>query len=168
MNKISLKNFIFGSKDHFEFTGKIDIDSYELCARDIVFNKPPIINLSISKKFGNLNAKISVDLDTTLFCVRCLDSFAAKSAVKFEGVLLNEDDMLQEDAIIMNDNEIDLYNLLDIALLEHVNDNLYCKDNCKGLCSICGANLNHTSCDCHKISNNINPELEKLKELTFD
>ena len=37
-----------------------------------------------------------------------------------------------------------------------------CREDCKGLCMTCGANLNEVSCPCEK---HIDPRLEKLKQL---
>ena len=41
-----------------------------------------------------------------------------------------------------------------------------CSDVCRGLCGYCGANLNHTACDCK--NDDIDPRLAKLKDFIFD
>ncbi|MFO7841307.1 MAG: DUF177 domain-containing protein, partial [Fidelibacterota bacterium] len=38
-----------------------------------------------------------------------------------------------------------------------------CSPDCKGLCPICGANLNHMNCSCK--TENYDPRWDKLKEL---
>ena len=40
---------------------------------------------------------------------------------------------------------------------------LLCREDCKGLCPICGADLNETTCNCN--TTQIDPRLEKLKML---
>ena len=46
------------------------------------------------------------------------------------------------------ENSIDFKNiLLDILLVEKPIKNL-CTENCKGLCTMCGINLNHKICTC--------------------
>jgi len=43
---------------------------------------------------------------------------------------------------------------------------LLCKEDCRGLCPVCGANLNYQECSCQEAE--IDPRLEKLKEFLFD
>ena len=40
---------------------------------------------------------------------------------------------------------------------------LLCREDCKGLCPVCGADLNETTCNCN--TKQIDPRLEKLKML---
>ena len=40
---------------------------------------------------------------------------------------------------------------------------LLCREDCKGLCPVCGANLNEMTCNCN--TKQIDPRLEKLKML---
>lgn len=43
---------------------------------------------------------------------------------------------------------------------------LLCKEDCRGLCPVCGANLNKQKCSCQE--DDIDPRLERLKEFLFD
>lgn len=43
---------------------------------------------------------------------------------------------------------------------------LVCREDCRGLCPVCGANLNYQKCSCQEVE--IDPRLEKLKEFSFD
>ena len=61
-----------------------------------------------------------------------------------------------------------------IHLDDYINDCLFingpsqilCKEDCKGLCPICGTNLNEQQCNCQEEQEDeIDPRLEKLKEL---
>ena len=43
-----------------------------------------------------------------------------------------------------------------------------CKEDCKGLCQECGANLNRETCSCSQIANDedeIDPRFAKLKDI---
>ena len=41
-----------------------------------------------------------------------------------------------------------------------------CKEDCKGLCSICGTNLNNHTCDCHKES--LDPRMAAIQDIFRD
>jgi len=53
--------------------------------------------------------------------------------------------------------------LLNLQLL--IPMNALCRDDCKGICRYCGGNLNEASCNCDELNREIDPRLEKLKEL---
>jgi uncharacterized protein len=64
--------------------------------------------------------------------------------------------------ITMDSPELDFYTGEEIFLEQYFEDQLIldlpltvtCSDNCKGLCSICGGNLNQKQCDCLKETGN--------------
>ena len=84
----------------------------------------------------------------------------------FDNQQMEEDD--DEDIIIYYDTknselEIEESILASIDLSRPMSS--ICGENCKGLCSMCGIDLNVESCDCKH--EDVDPRLEKLKHL-FD
>lgn len=80
----------------------------------------------------------SVPLATV--CARCLDDIRVPVSVKdlcfhFEKV---------------RDLEVDLTEDVREELLLAVPSCFYCSPDCKGICPVCGTNLNHASCDCDR------------------
>jgi len=80
----------------------------------------------------------SVPLATV--CARCLDDICVPVSVKdlcfhFEKV---------------RDLEVDLTEDVREELLLAVPSCFYCSPDCKGICPVCGTNLNHASCDCDR------------------
>ena len=83
-----------------------------------------------------VTGKASVPLATV--CARCLDDITVTIAVKdlcfhFEKV---------------RDLEVDLTDDVREELLLAFPSCFYCSPDCKGICPMCGANLNHASCAC--------------------
>lgn len=89
-----------------------------------------------------------------LTCSRCLEKF-------LHGIKLKIDEELMK-------NEIDDLSRVDLTsnLVEDILLSLpikpVCSEDCKGLCSVCGHNLNEGDCGCNRES--IDPRLAKLKE----
>lgn len=154
-----------GSKDCFEGIEKLDVSDYEIDGEEIHFNKKPRIEIEIRKLKELLRTKVKVELDIKLLCSKCLDKFDIKEVKEFEGELSNYDDYERENLILMEDDELNLMDILDMALMEIIQSCPKCKEDCKGLCPSCGANFNHTSCNCNEKSININPEFEKLRKI---
>ena len=85
-----------------------------------------------------VTGKASVPLATV--CARCLDDIRVTIEVKdlcfhFEKV---------------RDLEVDLTDDVREELLLAVPSCFYCSPDCKGICPMCGTNLNHASCSCDK------------------
>ncbi|MCL2514284.1 MAG: DUF177 domain-containing protein [Oscillospiraceae bacterium] len=64
--------------------------------------------------------------------------------------------------ITVENTRLDLDELVTEDILLNLPSKLLCKEGCKGLCFICGANLNSGSCSCEKA---VDPRFEKLKQL---
>ena len=124
------------------------------------------------KQAFRLAGRVQTTLE--LKCSRCLEPFTvpvdhefdlryqphsvAKSA---EGDLEIEEDDLTT-AFYEND-EIDLGHLMHEQFVLALPMKPLCSDSCRGLCAICGTNLNNAACDCKPVWED--PRLAALREL---
>ena len=68
------------------------------------------------------------------------------------------------DAYIQVDSgSLDLDELLRADILLELPTKYLCREDCKGLCAVCGKNLNDGPCNCNL--HQIDPRLEVLKQL---
>ncbi len=82
-------------------------------------------------------------------CGRCLERRRRAETYRFEHVLvrqLNEED--NGDFIVVSGNELDLDDLATSDILLELPSVVYCREDCKGLCPVCGTNLNEKDCGC--------------------
>ena len=102
--------------------------------------------------------------ETTLECVRCLNDFARELSWDFtELYAFNEKSVSESGLILPDDAHINLQPLIrEYALLE-VPIKPICKTECKGLCSVCGEDLNQIDCG-HKNLTDESP-FSALKDL---
>jgi len=114
-----------------------------------------ILVCSFSSRIVKNGYKISgYILNNVLYnCDKCLDSFSINKKINTELFLCNNTKIIKEDnnTIYFSNREksIDLKKILiEILLVEEPIKNL-CADVCKGLCIICGINLNHKICECN-------------------
>lgn len=68
--------------------------------------------------------------------------------------------------IIRDDRILDLAPLVRELSLLGVPMQVLCREECRGICSQCGQNLNHGECDC--VVDDIDPRMAKLKTLLED
>jgi uncharacterized protein len=86
-------------------------------------------------------------LGAGLECARCLTDFDHELDWEFtELYAFNKKSVSESDLLLPEDQHIDLQPLMrEYALLE-IPINPICKPNCKGLCFVCGQNLNEADC----------------------
>ncbi len=116
---------------------------------------------------GAVNAEVLVD------CTRCLVPVARKFEILFDDIFVDPSDepadtevILDTDALdesIAIDGKIDLAEVVREQIILALPDQVYCRDDCKGLCPKCGSNRNLIDCRC--IEEEIDPRWSALKNL---
>lgn len=163
--KIKTNELLTSSKRDFDFEISDEVKDITLDGRKLTFNKTPFISIKIEKNEDEeLIAHIDITINARINCVRCLDEMYVDTVVNVSGRLTEEDDFSDEDVILVSDGQLDTDLVLEDAVFEVLNDNLFCSPSCKGLCQICGVNLNHETCNCNAEGNRIDPRLEQLKK----
>lgn len=108
-------------------------------------------------------------------CARCLEPAQVYVTGEVEGYyLLEEASEIEgyesdEFEVVSEDDTIDIAPAIMAAIVYATPYIILCKDDCKGLCVTCGANLNEGPCDCDP-DNEIDPlnPFVALSGLTFD
>ena len=76
--------------------------------------------------------------------------------------LANEDDADDDEIILLQDDEVDAEDLARTAFILNMDTKILCSEDCRGLCPICGADLNEGPCGCKKEAD---PRLAVLAKL---
>lgn len=110
--------------------------------------------------------QLTADLDTELSCVcdRCGTPFDKPCHVAVERMLADELEDEENDDILLLDDDgtFDLDELARETFILNMDTKTLCREDCKGLCSGCGANLNVEVCRCRK---EIDPRWVALQKL---
>ncbi len=120
------------------------------------------ITLVDNKLICNLTSKIVKNgfeisghiINTILYdCDRCLESFCNKNIINTNLLLSNDSGKLDNqnyETIYFSDHEdsVDLRKILLEILIIEIPFKKLCTNPCKGLCPVCGINLNYKLCSC--------------------
>ncbi len=108
-----------------------------------------------------------------LECTRCLENVTTPADLDFEAIFVDaskedsesevevKDAALDESLVL--DGRIDLREVVREQLLLSLPEQVYCSDDCKGLCPKCGTNRNLLDCKCDE--GDIDPRWAALKNL---
>ncbi len=116
---------------------------------------------------GKIEVEVSVD------CTRCLDPVDSKFEIAFDDVFVDPADAPAEVEVVLGAEELDesvaFEGKIDVAevireqILLALPDQVFCKEDCKGLCPKCGTNRNLLDCRC--IEDEVDPRWSGLKNL---
>lgn len=110
--------------------------------------------------------RLKGDIACTLKCVcdRCLERYQLEGDYEFAEEFTHDKELAEtEDMNCFDGDIIDIGDLVRDIIISAQPTKHLCSENCKGLCSVCGANLNKTECGCNRES--IDPRLAALQEL---
>lgn len=81
-------------------------------------------------------------------CFRCLKPLKDAMKLKIMESFVNSDSSDQSDMYVFDGKTIDLSKAIYDNIILNLPMKQLCSEDCRGLCSICGANLNETLCGC--------------------
>ncbi len=105
----------------------------------------------------SVSVRGTVRADLHAHCARCLKEVSQPLKSEIDEVFVREADPENPDHRLLEGHEIDLTSPAREALLLEMPMRLLCRKDCKGLCPVCGANLNDKSCECPKGEPKPNP-----------
>ena len=131
------------------------------------------VNGSLNRIDDDVYLKGTVMTSVIASCSRCLDtlSYPIDSVLKSHYVPSDNQFISKRDVELhASDIDAEVYENQQIDLTQSIRDSILlavpviclCKENCKGICSKCGHNLNQGPCECENESF-VDPRLESLK-----
>ena len=114
------------------------------------FKTPVVVTAKATNRASLITLVINAHFDYSRDCDRCGEPYTREMNMSFEHMLIQ--------TLADEDNDV----VISDIFLSLPSKNL-CRDDCKGLCQICGQNLNNGECSCDK--RQTDPRLEILKQL---
>lgn len=97
-------------------------------------------------------------------CDRCAEPFSRDMVTEMEHVLVTSLNNEENDELVLVDRyQLPLDELVEADVLLSLPSKNLCREDCRGLCPLCGKNLNEGLCGCR--SESVDPRLEVLRQL---
>jgi uncharacterized protein len=126
--------------------------------------------LEISRTTGNgWFLRLRFDARLSGPCMRCLEDAGRGDAIAVDSREIDQPGAEDEDldSPYVDGDELDVQAWARDALVLELPTQILCSEDCKGLCAVCGENLNHASPD-HAHETAPDPRWAKLSELRLD
>lgn len=156
--KIEIQDLLIGKSDYKNVSEDISLATIDFNNNEYAFEGPIHIEGTLNKIEDGVVFKGNILAKVKTVCSRCLDEIVKDLNIDFEEEFKKSQDEL---GYKINDNYIDITKLIEDNILLNVPLKTLCSESCKGLCPVCGTNLNKSTCSCD--TQIIDPRLEKLK-----
>lgn len=127
---------------------------------ECTFTGPVLGDIIAAKEYDHLRVTGRVSTQVSLVCSRCIATYEAGIGSSFTIIYRKgtsqENDQEEETELSDQDlisatysgNEIDLTHEIEEQVAMEIPIKPLCNENCKGLCPVCGIDLNHATCNC--------------------
>lgn len=143
-----------------QIDGVTESDGVLFNGQDIRFSAPISVRGEIKNVSGVLCLELDCSAEFDTQCARCTDDIHETLNFHVSERLAKE--ASDDDIIVIGSHEFDLDETVMKSFCSELPINYVCSEDCKGLCHVCGCNLNREQCDCE--DDYIDPRLAALKD----
>lgn len=147
---------VINLKQLFNIIGERKIIDYKITLDELSeihgcsFASPVHVKGEIFNRAGIVNLVFSVDYTLHITCDRCLKELDRDYHYDFEHIIVTSSNRDNDEYIVVEKESIDLNDIAVSDLLLETPAKILCKEDCKGLCMVCGCDLNESECNCLK------------------
>ena len=146
---MNIKNIlnIEGTSQDFAFSVPEEKTNF---IRGYVFHSPVEVRGRIANHAGAVVLNMQIDFSLLVTCDRCLKESVRAFSYQTEHLVVRflNDEENEENYIIAKAESIDIAEIAVADLLLELPSKMLCKEDCKGLCPVCGCDRNITDCNC--------------------
>ena len=145
-----------------------EVGPAEISGETFEFITPLHVTGSIMYTGEDFITKGEIGLSYRTECDRCMIELQNTLEIDFSEEFAKTEDESHPDRYLFSQNEIDLMPMVmdNIALMMPMKH--LCDVGCKGLCPVCGGNLNEKDCGCFEEEKLKNSPFAEIQDLNFD
>ena len=136
--------------------GRLDFPSV------IGYDAPPHAVGRVYNEAGVLHLTGTVKAGMTCLCDRCGAEFRKVKDTELRAVIVEENPEDDPELFVLSGDGVELDDILETLFILDMDMKFLCREDCRGLCSRCGKNLNLGACSCRK---QIDPRFAVLEQL---
>ncbi|MBQ8518085.1 MAG: DUF177 domain-containing protein [Agathobacter sp.] len=132
-----------------------------------ILQKSPVVLTITNQENKTLFIRGAVDVTLSIPCGRCLEEVPTQICFDIDKKLDINDSVLVDDEMEENDYligfELDVDKLVYAEILVNWPMKVLCKEDCEGICKVCGMNLNKGDCGCQRTE--LDPRMAAIQDI---
>lgn len=146
----------------------IELTSFESRLGEFpILQKSPVVLTITNQENKTLFIRGAVDVTLSIPCGRCLEEVPTQICFDIDKKLSIEESGLVDDEMEETDYligfELDVDKLVYAEILVNWPMKVLCKEDCEGICKVCGANLNKGDCGCQRTE--LDPRMAAIQDI---
>lgn len=160
---LDLKNLFVSEGAEIKIDHTLDMSDADFSG-EYPLKKPVVAKGRIFNKASVVSLVLKIDFEFSAPCDRCGEPATRLHSITIDKILAASIEGDDSDTIItVPGMKLDVDELIFSEVYLSLPTKHLCKETCKGVCAMCGKNLNEGECNCNK--KEIDPRLQKLAEL---
>ena len=152
---VNVSSIIKETGAKIDIEGQVSMSDTEFLG-EYRFKTPLIVSGSISNNGKSLVLRANAEGQMITACARCMKeitipvSFEIEEGLLKKGSVTDEELEGDEDAVVFTDDDVLMDDIVRDNFIMKVPGKYLCSEDCRGLCPVCGADLNEGECGCDK------------------
>ena len=151
----------------YSFQAELTLPEMEVLSDPVRFEDVRVEGEFFCTGDHRISLKARVESKAASRCSRCLDPGEIPVRAEIDAVFSKDSDPDDPDLYSFEASTVELTDAVRDALLLEMPMRILCKEDCKGLCPVCGINLNKGTCTCQEGAEVINP-FSALKSIVLN
>ena len=151
----------------FPFEAEVEIEPMEVLSDPVHFVDVRVEGEYLCTGDNRISLKAEVESQLDTRCSRCLEPVRIPVNAAVDAIFDRQPDPEDPDLYSFEASTVKLTDAVRDALLLEMPMRILCKEDCRGLCPVCGINLNVDTCTCQEGAEVINP-FSALKNIVLN
>ena len=134
----------------YSFEAAIELPEMDILGDPVRFRDIDVRGEYFCTGDSRISLRADVEADVQTRCSRCLEPVQETLRADIDALYAKQADPDDPDLYTFEAHALSLDDAVKDALLLALPLQFFCKPDCKGLCPVCGGNLNHNTCTCQE------------------
>ena len=143
--RCSVKDLLKNDGEVTEVGGTLEYEMLESNGDEICFTTPISFSGELKNENGDIFATGDIEFEYKVRCHRCGEEFVRNEKIQVNEVFSTEG---SDEKYLLIGETLDLENMMIDNIRLSLPIKFLCNEDCKGVCTKCGTNLNKEQCNC--------------------
>ena len=148
--KINIASVLKNEGASKQFSGNVELGMFDFMGSTLEFKTPLCVEGKIHNIGGTLEVSAQITGEYFTQCSRCGKEVREDFSADLFESMENDFSDIDPECISVSGNVIDISGSIDACIFNNIPLQFLCSEDCKGLCPVCGTDLNENECNCEK------------------
>ncbi len=145
---INIASVLKGDGASQNFSGEVSLGKTEFMGTTLEFTAPLKVEGNVYGLGGMIEISADISGEYEVKCARCGEITTKKIVATLNESVQSDFSDADEECLSLAGNVLDISGALEASIFGSIPIKILCREDCKGLCTVCGTNRNVNECNC--------------------